>query len=186
MTGCLEGEQVFVFNLSKLSCREFKPFVPTLLALNSTFSLSTERWAHSWQKLDKRAAGETLSNSWSRLLEWVAAKILPPSCFFSTTDPRDFTPFNSGTIALVVPCFTMAEVCNTQREPAPPDMASISSRASCEVKSGRAEDAVDEHLCLYAFLSLCISPLPPFADFWRLADILLCFHNKSQFAWSGE
>ena len=82
MTGCLEGEQVFVFNLSKLSCREFKPFVPTLLALNSTFSLSTERWAHSWQKLDKRAAGETLSNSWSRLLEWVAAKILPPSCFF--------------------------------------------------------------------------------------------------------
>ena len=125
-----------------------------------------------------------------QLLESIARvgrrKNIAPFLFFSTTDPRDFTPFNSGTMALVVPCFTMAEVCNTQREPAPPDMASISSRASCEVKSGRAEDAVEEHLCLYAFLSICISPLPPFADFWRLADILLCFHNKSQFALSGE
>ena len=76
----LESEQLFVFNLSKLSW-EFKPFV---VAVNSTFFKSPA---------SGRVSGSF--NTGQTLVAKVGEKILPPSCFFFHQDPRDFTPFQT-------------------------------------------------------------------------------------------
>ena len=107
----LESEQLFVFNLSKLSW-EFKPFV---VAVNSTFFKSPA---------SGRVSGSF--NTGQTLVAKVGEKILPPSCFFPP-GPAWFYSIPDQRVDRG--CFTI-EVGNTQR--APPDMASISWQQSSE------------------------------------------------------
>ena len=107
----LESEQLFVFNLSKLSW-EFKPFV---VAVNSTFFKSPA---------SGRVSGSF--NTGQTLVAKVGEKILPPSCFFPP-GPAWFYSIPDQRVDRG--CFTI-EVGNTQG--APPDMASISWQQSSE------------------------------------------------------
>ena len=85
---CLESDQLFVFNLSKLSW-EFKPFV---VAVNSTFFKSPAVSSGRVSSTLKHTSTATLlllllmgKNTFQHWAVWWperAAKILPPSCFF--------------------------------------------------------------------------------------------------------
>ena len=122
---CLESEQLFVFNLSKLSW-EFKPFV---VAVNSTFfkspASSSSRVSATLKHTSTNtaaAAGKHFSTRGS-LVARVGRKNIAPFLFFSTR--TRVILLHSRAEVWQSERFTMP-VCNTQR--APPDMASISSR----------------------------------------------------------
>ena len=113
---CLESDQLFVFNLSKLSW-EFKPFV---VAVNSTFFKSPAVSSGRVSSTPKHTSTATLlllllmgKNTFQHWPVWWperAAKILPPSCFFH----QHFTPRLQQ--VLVPERFTI-EACYTQLLP---------------------------------------------------------------------
>ena len=163
---CLESDQLFVFNLSKLSW-EFKPFV---VAVNSTFFKSPAVSSGRVSSTPKHTSTATLlllllmgKNTFQHWAVWWperAAKILPPSCFFH----QDFTPRLQQ--VLVPERFTI-EACYTQLLPGP-DMASISSEARSEIRPRRMHSLI--HLS---------SPLS------SIIHAQICAFPHSQFAHSG-
>ena len=132
---CLESEQLFVFNLSKLSW-EFKPFV---VAVNSTFfksPASSSRVSATLKHTSTNtAAAGNLGKHFSTrgsLVARVGRKNIAPFLFFST---RTRVILLHSRPVLCQSGRGTIEVCNTQR--APPDMASI----SCQQQSSEWNQA---------------------------------------------